>query len=242
MGPAGQSNLRIVTAVRVVAQDGPQRVVEVSSRALAERTQATPAARAVAARQGPEPGNPSSSPPLASPMAPPLAPPMALVDPGSLTLAQEATEPPGVAVEEPGQERDADGLTLEERHIVEALRQRDGAVRQEEEAAQAGQFAGAPVYEYATGPDGRRYAVGGEVPVHVRVTSGNPDDVKRALAILGLAATSPAAPSAQDLMVARSAAGGMGLADARAEARRLSAEIYRGAVAWGDGPRIDLVA
>ncbi len=230
MGPAGQGNFRVVTSVRVVDQDGPQRLVEVSSRALAERTQAAPKARAAPH------DNKTSSPPQAAPQA--------LVDPGSLTLAQESAGPPGVAVEAPGQERDADGLTLEEQHIVEALRQRDGAVHQEEEthAAQAGQFAGAPVYEYATGPDGRRYAVGGEVPVHVRVTSGNPDDVKQALAILGLAATSPAAPSAQDLMVARSAAGGMGLADARAEASRLSAEIYRGAVAWGEGPRVDLIA
>ncbi|MDJ0950240.1 MAG: putative metalloprotease CJM1_0395 family protein [Alphaproteobacteria bacterium] len=97
-------------------------------------------------------------------------------------------------------------LSPAEERQVARLRQIDSAVRQEENthAANAGQFASAPQYTYVTGPDGRRYAVGGQVNVRATNPSGDPRQAERAANILRNAAVSPNAPSAQDLIAARS--------------------------------------
>ena len=70
-----------------------------------------------------------------------------------------------------------DGLTAEEQEVVEALRQRDAEVRRHEQAHKSvgGQYAGAISYTYQSGPDGRRYAVGGEVPIDASPISGDPE-------------------------------------------------------------------
>jgi len=96
-------------------------------------------------------------------------------------------------------------LTPEERRIVDQLRIRDGAVRQEEQthAATAGRYASAPQYEYVTGPDGRQYAISGHVDVRAVNLSGDPEEARRAANILQNAAVAPNAPSAQDLIAAR---------------------------------------
>ncbi len=97
-------------------------------------------------------------------------------------------------------------LSAAERRVVDRLRQNDGAVRQEENthAANAGQFASAPQYTYTTGPDGRRYAIAGQVTVRAVSNSGDSRQAERALNIVRNAALSPNAPSNQDLSAARS--------------------------------------
>lgn len=94
---------------------------------------------------------------------------------------------------------------------------RDQEVRQHEQAHSAigGRHAGAPSYSYERGPDGKRYAVAGEVSIDV---SAVPDDPQATLAKMEQvirAALAPADPSAQDRQVAAQAQ--IQLAQARAE-------------------------
>jgi hypothetical protein len=68
-----------------------------------------------------------------------------------------------------GGKRDASGLSEGERKQLKELKSRDTEVRNHENAHQSagGQFAGSPSYTYQAGPDGRRYAIGGEVSIDV---------------------------------------------------------------------------
>lgn len=103
-------------------------------------------------------------------------------------------------------------MSDEERKQVDEMEQRDREVRTHEQAhvAAAAGLAGAPVYEYQTGPDGRRYAVGGHVDVKTSGSS-NPDQALREAEAVKRAATAPADPSGAD----------------HAAASRASAEITR---------------
>lgn len=100
-------------------------------------------------------------------------------------------------------------LSSEDRQVLEQLRQRDAEVRAHEQAhvAAGGQFvtAGAS-YTYETGPDGRQYAVGGEVSIDTSPVPGNPEQTEQKAQTIRRAALAPASPSAQDVKVATSAA------------------------------------
>lgn len=100
-------------------------------------------------------------------------------------------------------------LSASEKAALARLRQAHSAVIQEEQAhaANAGAYAGPPVYQYRTGPDGQRYAVAGSVGVKSSNPSGDPDEAARIAARIGAAAQAPNNPSTQDMFVARSAAG-----------------------------------
>tara|TARA_B100000745_G_scaffold167592_1_gene109634 strand:- start:1014 stop:2024 length:1011 start_codon:yes stop_codon:yes gene_type:complete len=91
---------------------------------------------------------------------------------------------------------------------VAELSSRDREVRAHElaHAAVGGQYAGSPSYEYQTGPDGQRYAVGGEVPIDASPVSGDPEATIRKMRIVQAAALAPAEPSEQDRRVAAMAA------------------------------------
>ncbi|MEK9629437.1 MAG: putative metalloprotease CJM1_0395 family protein [Nitrospinota bacterium] len=100
-------------------------------------------------------------------------------------------------------------LTEEERRIVNELKARDAEVRAHEQAhvAAAGPYAnGGPTYEYQTGPDGRQYAVGGEVSIDTSPVPGNPEATVRKAQTVKRAALAPREPSAQDRQVAAQAA------------------------------------
>lgn len=101
--------------------------------------------------------------------------------------------------------RDPADLTDAEKQSVDRLRQRDAQVRQEEQAhaGTAGAMAGPIIYEYATGPDGRQYAVGGSVSVRLSNPSGDPAKFAQAAAKLSAAANAAHNPSAADLSAAR---------------------------------------
>jgi SprA-related family len=90
---------------------------------------------------------------------------------------------------------------------VEQLRARDTEVRVHEaaHAAAAGGLAGQTSLEYTTGPDGKRYAVGGEVSIDTSPGRTPEETVAKARTIRA-AATAPANPSAQDLAVESAAA------------------------------------
>ena len=100
-------------------------------------------------------------------------------------------------------------LSSEDRQVLEQLRQRDAEVRAHEQAhvAAGGQHvtAGAS-YTYETGPDGRQYAVGGEVSIDTSPVPGNPEQTEQKAQTIRRAALAPASPSPQDVKVATSAA------------------------------------
>lgn len=100
-------------------------------------------------------------------------------------------------------------LTEEERRILNELKARDAEVRAHEAAhlAAAGPHAnGAPTYEYQTGPDGRQYAVGGEVSIDSSPVPGDPEATVRKAQTIKRAALAPREPSGQDRQVAAQAA------------------------------------
>lgn len=107
-------------------------------------------------------------------------------------------------------------LSSEEERQVQDMRDRDREVKAHERAhvAAAAGLAGAPVYEYQIGPDGKRYAVGG----HVDLQTGGRSDPEKALSeaeTVKRAAMAPASPSGPDMAAASKAS---------AEANRLRAE------------------
>ncbi|MCB9537728.1 MAG: hypothetical protein H6704_15865 [Myxococcales bacterium] len=123
-------------------------------------------------------------------------------------------------------EKDASGrleLTEEELRLVQTLAARDREVRTHEQAHQSvgGQYAGSPSYTYESGPDGKRYAVGGEVPIDVG-EAADPAETIRKMEVVRRAALAPAEPSGQDRAVAAQA--GQVAARARAELQQQQAE------------------
>lgn len=99
-------------------------------------------------------------------------------------------------------------LTDAERREVQELKRRDAEVRQHEMAhvaAAAGYARGGANFEYQTGPDGVRYAVGGEVAIDASPVPDDPEATVRKMQIVARAALAPADPSPQDYRVAAQA-------------------------------------
>ena len=116
---------------------------------------------------------------------------------GEQTAAQseETGLPPGAPPE-----RDATA-----QRAIESLRQRDQEVRLHEQAhlLTAGPYAkGAPSYTYQTGPDGKLYAVGGEVPIDLSAVPGDPQATLQKALTIRRAALAPTDPSETDQAVA----------------------------------------
>jgi hypothetical protein len=84
---------------------------------------------------------------------------------------------------------------------------RDREVRQHEQAhARAGgSQAGSPSFSYQTGPDGKRYAIGGEVPIDTAPVPDDPEATIAKMAIVKAAALAPAEPSMPDRRIAAQA-------------------------------------
>lgn len=88
--------------------------------------------------------------------------------------------------------------------MLQALRQRDREVRTHEQAHMAaggGLVTGGATYSYQKGPDGRRYAVGGEVSIDTS-RPADPGEAIRKAQQIARAALAPAEPSGQDYRVA----------------------------------------
>jgi len=96
-------------------------------------------------------------------------------------------------------------LTTEEKQVVSELQTRDTEVRAHEAAHQSGGAStGAASYTYQKGPDGKMYAIGGEVPVSMKSGSTPQETIANAQAVIA-SALAPADPSGQDQAVASSA-------------------------------------
>jgi hypothetical protein len=144
------------------------------------------------------------------------------IDPVSATGGVDARRPPERRDGEPAQTERAplDRVTVSaaaraitgapldagQRVRVERLRAGDARVRAHERAHQAagGAAAGAARFEYEVGPDGKQYAVAGEVPIRIE-TGPTPDATIANAERVRAAALAPADPSSQDLAVAAEA-------------------------------------
>lgn len=111
---------------------------------------------------------------------------------------------------DPSQEKETNDLaklSSSDRQQVMALQQRDSEVRSHEAAhiaAGGSVVSGAASFTYQKGPDGKLYAVGGEVAISS--SGGNTPEEKIAIARqIQAGALAPANPSPQDLKVASSA-------------------------------------
>jgi len=96
---------------------------------------------------------------------------------------------------------------LNDQVIISKMQKVERAVTAHEQAHKtaAGPYAGPISYDYETGPDGRRYVVGGEVPI--KAPQGRtPEETIQIMERVKRAALAPADPSAQDVAVAALAA------------------------------------
>ncbi len=125
-----------------------------------------------------------------------------------------------------GERKAPDGheLSREELRQLQELEQRDREVKAHEHAhiAAGGRYvtSGAS-YKYETGPDGRKYATGGEVSIDTSEEK-DPRATIRKMETVRKAALAPARPSSQDRRVAAQAA--RKIMDAEAELRKSRSE------------------
>lgn len=98
-------------------------------------------------------------------------------------------------------------LEADELRQVQKLQNRDREVRAHEQAhaAVGGNLAGAPNLSFTTGPDGKRYAISGDVSIDISKVANDPAATIRKLEQVQRAALAPANPSSQDLKVAAQA-------------------------------------
>lgn len=102
-----------------------------------------------------------------------------------------------------GKQLDAEALA-----VISELKQTDKKVRAHEAAhiAAGGQYvSGGASYEYQTGPDGKRYAVGGEVQIDTSEVPNDPEATIAKMEVVRRAALAPSNPSSQDRAVAAAA-------------------------------------
>ncbi|WNO59813.1 putative metalloprotease CJM1_0395 family protein [Rheinheimera sp. MMS21-TC3] len=91
---------------------------------------------------------------------------------------------------------------------IAKLKARDTEVKTHEQAhaSVGGSYAAAPSYSYEQGPDGKRYAVGGEVQIDVAPVANDPKATVAKMQQVQAAALAPAQPSSADLAIAAKAA------------------------------------
>lgn len=102
--------------------------------------------------------------------------------------------------------------------VITQLKLRDREVKIHEQAhlAAAGGYATSSAsFVYQVGPDGKRYAIGGEVGIDISPVAGDPQATIQKAMVVRSAALAPAEPSSQDIKVASQAVQMM--AQARAE-------------------------
>jgi hypothetical protein len=104
--------------------------------------------------------------------------------------------------------QNSDDLSLKEVQELSKLKQRDREVRAHEQAhiSAGGQYVRSGArFEYEEGPDGKKYAVGGEVSIDTSKIPGDPEATARKMQVIRRAAMVPASPSGQDRRVAAKA-------------------------------------
>lgn len=100
-----------------------------------------------------------------------------------------------------------DGLSEEEQKQVNELKSGDSKVKSHEaaHAAVGGELVRGKSFDYAVGPDGKRYAVGGEVQIDISPVANDPRATMQKMQQIRRAALAPSDPSPQDRSVASTA-------------------------------------
>lgn len=111
---------------------------------------------------------------------------------------------------QPGKTMDRNGPSgqPDEAVVIAKLRAQDRKVRAHEQAHQAaagGLAEGGATFTLVRGPDGKQYAVGGEVNIDTAPVPGDPEATIRKARRIRAAALAPADPSPQDRAVAAQA-------------------------------------
>lgn len=143
-----------------------------------------------------------------SPLPPATATP--LYGPQASDSAQAASAPADTKRPTNAPEQDHETQSEQEQTSRELrqLQARDREVRDHEQAhiaAGGAHVRGSAQYTYEKGPDGRLYAVGGEVPIDTSPVAGNPQATLAKAETIQRAALAPSEPSGQDQNVAASA-------------------------------------
>ena len=120
---------------------------------------------------------------------------------------EEQNADAGVATSEDDKDNEASKQALADEKIISQLQQRDKEVKSHElaHATIGGSATGSPTYTFKMGPDGKKYAVGGEVAVDLSSVAGDPQATIMKMQKVHAAALAPANPSTQDTRVAASA-------------------------------------
>ena len=149
------------------------------------------------------PAQPAATP--ARPLTPEVTPDLQRADFSPATAPQPGSARDGNSRD--GSSRNSAEAREQEQQIAE-LASRDREVRAHEQAhaAVGGPHAGAPTYTFQRGPDGKRYAIGGEVGIDTGPVANDPEATLRKMELVQRAALAPAEPSAQDRRVAAQAA------------------------------------
>ena len=174
--------------------------------------------------------SPDVSPDITRATQAPVTAPQALADEQSASAREEADNPADTSAKANTSARTQGEPSPEQQQRqqleIAELVSRDQEVRSHEQAhaAVGGQYAGAPTYTYTRGPDGKRYAVGGEVGIDTSPVANDPEATLSKMDVVIRAALAPAEPSAQDRQVAAQALGQM------AEARVQLAQLQRSEV------------
>ncbi|WP_345861682.1 putative metalloprotease CJM1_0395 family protein [Shewanella algae] len=146
-------------------------------------------------------------------------------EPNTTSAAEPEPKPkPDEAQQKQQQNRESREQQALEREI-DSLMKRDTQVRSHEQAhaAVGGIHAGQPAFEFEKGPDGKRYAVEGEVQIDVSVVNGDPLATMAKMKQVYAAAMAPVDPSMADIRVAAEAMRKYNQAREEAGTQRLAA-------------------
>jgi hypothetical protein len=150
----------------------------------------------------------------------------ASVSDAALGSAATASAGKGPAASNPSPDASSDGdsetLSDEDQQKVDDMKRRDREVRTHEQAHKAagGAYTGSMRLQFQMGPDGKRYAVEGSVPIDVSPVAGDPAATLRKMEVVARAANAPASPSGADRAVAAQASRAMQQARAQLAAER----------------------
>ncbi len=116
-------------------------------------------------------------------------------------------EPAHSEKEGPSHQTNVETLTPNDLRVIAELQLRDREVRAHEAAHKAagGGYVSGASYTYQQGPDGRQYAIGGEVSVNMSSAGSDPESIIAKMDQIRVAALAPADPSSQDRAVAAAA-------------------------------------
>lgn len=126
---------------------------------------------------------------------------------GSNSLSEASRPVTKAESSKEAQNNNSDQSDKEQQAVIAELSKLDREVRAHEQAhaSVGGSYAGAPSLSYQRGPDGRLYAVSGEVSIDVSPVPNDPQATLEKALVIQRAALAPIDPSAADRRIAAKA-------------------------------------